>query len=58
MLQAVAYLHRVCQRLHLDLRTDNILMSEAREQLFVADLGSSQVVIPERSQADTARPPS
>lgn len=57
MLQAVAYLHRVCQRLHLDLRTDNILMSEAREQLFVADLGSSQVI--ERSQeADTARPPS
>lgn len=43
LLVAVDYVHRVCQRLHLDIKPDNILLSEARDQLYVADLGISQV---------------
>lgn len=43
LLVAVDYVHRVCQRLHLDIKPVNILLSEARDQLYVADLGISQV---------------
>jgi serine/threonine protein kinase len=44
LLETVAYLHKVGNRLHLDLKTDNILLSEDMERVYVADMGISQVI--------------